>query len=293
MPLLVIGRPTNAWAQTILNALKIGPPPRRRVLVLANPLVQILNSKLGWLLRYKVIWLGGIEPPRPWEKLLLKLAAIFCHAIIAPNQGSEIIYLRMGITNTKLNLVYPPVQFKESLHKKTETLTLGCEATVDIDAGLGTLLRAVVLARDILGRLKLVLACTGASRAKIEWSARQMGLNGSVQIADSGRLAWLDPVNVYILPGVSAGPAPFSLWPAMALGQAVIGINKPENKEFIEDEERGLLVEPANAEALSQAIIRLAREENLRLHLGQNNRAFTQARGGEKVFRAQLEKILG
>ena len=62
---------------------------------------------------------------------------------------------------------------------------------------------------------------------------------------------------------------PRSLMEAMGLGRAVVGTKVDGIGEIIEDGKSGLLVEPRDPEALSKAILRLVKDEKLRIRLGE------------------------
>src|SRR3989338_890210 len=97
MRTILLGKIRIPWARAVWqNWPKTNAAGRS--LVLASPLAQTLLSLPGRLLGWRVIWLG--TGPR--------LGSFFAHAIIAPNQASEVYYLRLGIPSRKIHLIYPP-----------------------------------------------------------------------------------------------------------------------------------------------------------------------------------------
>jgi glycosyltransferase involved in cell wall biosynthesis len=61
-----------------------------------------------------------------------------------------------------------------------------------------------------------------------------------------------------------------SVLDAMSVGLPVVGTRAGGIAEMIEDGKSGLLVEARNSEALANAILKLAADEELRKHLGSN-----------------------
>lgn len=264
-----------------------------RILLLPDLWPQALITPLGRLFGYKVIWVTGNRKISPNLGKILKKSARLTQAIIAPNQAQEVSYLRLGIPSAKIHLIYPPVAAKSRpSYLEPKTLVLAGDASIEAEEGLGTLLRAASLARDILGNLKLILGGSFAGKAYLDWSAKQLNLDGCVQLSPGENELWLETVQVYILPTTSDKPVPTSLAQAMSLGKTLIITDKPGHREFIEHEKNGLLVPPANAEALSQAIIRLSREGELLSKLGQGSYKFAQERFAPGIFEAKLKAIV-
>ncbi len=273
MSILVIGKTQDAWSKIIL---KNCPAARaHKILLLPNKLGQVLLSLPGRILGYRVVWLSDNNALAKIHAHLAKLAKY----IITPNQAAEVRFLKIGVPSAKIKTIYPTVRVPERImFPPVENFTLACDSRVEINNGLGTLLKATALSKDILGSIKLIIGGPIKNRAQIEWSCRSLGLGGRVQFAPGESDVWLEEVHAYILPHAEVGTLPLSLLQAMGLGRAVIATNKLEHKEFIKNKERGLLIEPNNAEVLSQAIITLARDKELLARLGEANRNFMAER---------------
>jgi glycosyltransferase involved in cell wall biosynthesis len=90
--------------------------------------------------------------------------------------------------------------------------------------------------------------------------------------------------------------SPTKLFEYMAAGRAVIASRIGQMAEIIRDGENGLLVEPADARALSRAIELLAYDKDLRARLGQAARQtvcqrYTWLHNARRVFSA-LEQLV-
>jgi glycosyltransferase involved in cell wall biosynthesis len=74
---------------------------------------------------------------------------------------------------------------------------------------------------------------------------------------------------------------------ASAASKAVIGTRIPGLIDAIRDGETGLLVEPENADALADAILRLCEDKDLRSTLGRSGRAWAERFSWDRVARDQ------
>lgn len=88
--------------------------------------------------------------------------------------------------------------------------------------------------------------------------------------------------DIFVLPSLYEG-LPLALLEAMAAGKAVIFSDIPCAGRLIVNNDNGLLIKPADADSLSEAIIRLSGDKNLRDCLG------LKAREAVKVFDSRIE----
>jgi len=86
---------------------------------------------------------------------------------------------------------------------------------------------------------------------------------------------YLRALDIFVLPSIKEG-FPFVLLEALAAGLAIVATTVGAIPEIIKDGETGLLVPPRNAEAISQAILKLISDTNLRQKLGANATARSQ-----------------
>ncbi|HEY3067286.1 MAG TPA: glycosyltransferase family 4 protein [Methylomirabilota bacterium] len=135
------------------------------------------------------------------------------------------------------------------------------------------LLEAVARLRPRLPRVRCVLAGDGPLRAELESRAAALGiaaccrfLGARTDVADV-----LSAVEVVTLPSRSEG-LPFALLEAMTLGKPVVASTVGGNPEVVEDGRTGLLVPPADAAALADAIARLLEHPHEAAAMGERGR---------------------
>lgn len=127
-------------------------------------------------------------------------------------------------------------------------------------------------------RVRFLMVGSGALRAEVEGILREAGalqrviLTGAVE---HGRVpALLDACDVLASPHVQLADgseffgSPTKLFEYMAMGKAIVASRLGQIGDVLADEETALLVEPGDARSLSEAILRLADEPELRERLG-------------------------
>lgn len=297
MKITVIGKSQDVWTRALLSALAevdFDIAKNGRVLVLVGYLAQITLGLAARLLGWRVFWLADNRDIPLALKTLLKANGSLAHKIIVPNQACEIIYLRLGIVSNKLQIIYPPCDVKADDERRTSKngFALAADAAVGFDNGLSVLLRAFGLARDILGdNIKLIIGGRVNRHEHLEWSIRQLGLSGSVQLTPGNNFLWLAPAMVYVFTPTTNVSAPLSLLHALAAGLALVACDQPSAREFALADKNALIIKSGDAEVLSQAIIHLARDPELLTRLQAGSREFAATHFAPKVFREKVTAI--
>lgn len=140
------------------------------------------------------------------------------------------------------------------------------------DKGVRTLMAAHRIVRESDTRCDLLLAGTPdpanpASIPQLEVAAwgREPGVTWLGQVADISTV-W-QRAHIAVLPSRREG-LPKSLLEAAACGRPLIATDVPGCREIVIHEKTGLLVPVDDAQALADAIVRLARSSSLRIRLG-------------------------
>jgi glycosyltransferase involved in cell wall biosynthesis len=115
----------------------------------------------------------------------------------------------------------------------------------------------------------------GPLRAALGLHAERLGLGKQVELVGPAEetevIRHLDSSDVLVVSSFNEG-VPVVLMEAMSKELAVVATRISGIPELVEHEHTGLLVEPADPEALSQALSRLATDPELRSSLGRNAR---------------------
>lgn len=144
--------------------------------------------------------------------------------------------------------------------------------------------RILIEALALLAAEGVSYSCTligdGPERSSLEALSSQLGLNKSVvflgALAHQPTLSEVSQADVFVLASFAEG-LPVALMEAMALGVPCVSTTIAAIPELIEHNRNGLLVPPANPEALFRALLRLANDSRLRSQLGQKARETVEA----------------
>ena len=94
----------------------------------------------------------------------------------------------------------------------------------------------------------------------------------------------------FVLPSRSE-PFGIVLLEAMALGKAIVATKVGGIPEFIKDGDTGLLVESGDSQALSEGILRLIRDHELRARLGKNGLQSVETRYDYRKLILRYEEL--
>jgi glycosyltransferase involved in cell wall biosynthesis len=134
----------------------------------------------------------------------------------------------------------------------------------------GDLIRAAVRVREAVPTARLVLVGQGPKEQDVRRQVGELGLQDMVVFAgqrdDAPRVA--RSFDVFVLPSRYEGLA-IALLEAMALGRPSVVTAVGGLSELVEDGINGLVVPPANPEALAQVIVSLLLNSDLRSRLGE------------------------
>jgi glycosyltransferase involved in cell wall biosynthesis len=205
--------------------------------------------------------------------------------IVAISRWSAERVSRSGIPAEKLTIVYEGVELppRPSAQRRAEARSrfgvaqdeplLGCVGALSPDKGQEWLIRALAKLRKKFPSAKLLLAGTGPCRERLQKLAREAGVGDAVIFA--GFISDLESVyaalDVFLLPSFFEALSN-ALMSAMAYAIPSVAFNLGGPAEIIEDGTSGLLVEPANVEALCAAIAKILDDAALASSTGENGR---------------------
>ena len=133
------------------------------------------------------------------------------------------------------------------------------------------------LARPDLRTARLVLIGEGPAEEELCRRAAELGVRERLHLAGPRphtRIpALLAAFDVALLPAINAYASPLKLHEYMAARLAVVAPDQPNLREVVDSGENGVLVPPGDAQALGDALARLASDAALRERLGARARA--------------------
>ena len=170
----------------------------------------------------------------------------------------------------------PRNELRRSLGFETDDVVLTCVARFAPQKAHDVLLRAFADARASEPRLRLLLVGDdpfGDGRRRAEALAAELGLGSSCVFAGIRRdvPALLAASDVFVMCSLWEGLGLVFL-EAMATELAILATRVSAVPEVVVDGVSGLLVPPSDSAALAQAMLRLARDPDLRARLGRAGR---------------------
>ncbi len=249
-----------------------------------RPLFLEYNGSEVWVGRYwdRVGMLGLLER---YERLnLLAAARIF---VVSEVERQNL--LRAGVADQKI-VVNPNgvdadrfrpniggARVREELRIEKDETLVGFVGTFGPWHGVLALAEAIKLI-PAQARVRFLLVGSGILREEVESRLRDVGASQRViftgAVAHERVPALLDACDVLTSPHVPLEDgseffgSPTKLFEYMAMGKGIVASRLGQIGDVLKDEETALLVEPNDAHALSEAIMRLARSRTLREKLG-------------------------
>jgi glycosyltransferase involved in cell wall biosynthesis len=210
------------------------------------------------------------------------LAVQLCHAGHVPMDKVSVIV--NGIDTDKFNVA--PEQ------ESAGPIRIGTIARFAPVKDLGTLLRAIRIVLDDNVDVALDLIGDGPERANLEQLSHDLGIFSRVRFHGfrrdtPQRLAELD---IYALSSLSEGTS-ISLLEAMAAGKPIVATAVGGNSALVDEGENGFLVPSSNPPALACALLKLIRDERLRMRMAESNRVKAHQLFSLKAMTSHYEKL--
>ncbi|HEY1565183.1 MAG TPA: glycosyltransferase family 4 protein [Gaiellaceae bacterium] len=157
---------------------------------------------------------------------------------------------------------------------------------------LDVLLRAFAVAREEVPELRLFSSAGGGwTRSEFEQLVSELGLEPYLAVQDvpAAELPSVTASADFAVTLADVDSSPASLLETMASGVPLVVGRAPSMEEWIQQGEGGEVVERRDVEAVTRAILRLARDPQLRRSYGERNLREVHARFGDPT--AQLEQV--
>jgi len=218
----------------------------------------------------------------------------FCRSqvlcMVPPDQWSKVSVVRCGVDPQR----FLPRR-KRLPDQEQEVVVFLCVARLVRAKGLHLLLRACSCLLEKGIHLKCVLVGDGPAREELQAFTNDLMICRHVEFVGSvgqDRIQdYYEQADVFVLPSFAEG-VPIVLMEAMAKELPVISTRVMGVPELVEDGVNGLLVPPANEEALVKAMEQLAKDPQLRRRLGKAGREKVIAEYNQETNVTKLAETL-
>jgi glycosyltransferase involved in cell wall biosynthesis len=200
-------------------------------------------------------------------------------------RGADAVLANSAATASSLGdanatVVYPGVVAPPRIRRQPHasgTMTIGAAGRLTPVKGIEFLLEAVSLLSRDGSAIKLDIVGEGAELPRLTRLSEELGLSENVRFCGwmEDFTALADRWDVFVQPSLSEGFG-LSILEAMAAGLPVVATMVGGIPEIVIDGATGILVPPANAEALAESISALAGDPARRATMGDNGRIRAQ-----------------
>lgn len=229
---------------------------------------------------------GSPAGPRLFYSALERIASHWCDRIVSVSEFHRLWATRLGICGPQKIIAIPngvaeaartqqvdPTELRSQLGAQPGDVLILSIARLAEDKGIKYLIEAAAMLPAKGRSTHTVIAGDGPARGRLQQLAESLGVMERVTFAgfrdDVGDL--LEACDIVVLPSLREGLS-ISLLEAMAAGKPIITTTIGSQVEVASHAEMACLVPPADAPALSKAILRLFEDPALMARLGANAR---------------------
>jgi len=244
------------------------------------------------------------QAPEAEERARVAIAPERALAYVVNSQALEDAAVRLGADRAKFHRIFWHARIdgyspEHSDRSRWQALGWPDDAVVCLSlrnfrpyTNLDVLLRAFAQAREDVPELRLFSSAGGGwTRGEFEELVAQLGLAPYIAVQDvpAAELPSVTASADFAVTLADVDSSPASLLETMASGVPLVVGRAPSMEEWIQQGEGGEVVERRDVEAVTQAILRLARDAGLRRSYGERNMREVHARFGDPT--SQLEEV--
>jgi len=212
--------------------------------------------------------------------------------------GPTIDETKLGIVHTSIVVTEEEDRSQKSVVRSKYQIPEDCvigmfHGRLDPEKGLDTLLEAVAQIKERNFRLVLVGRGSEEYTAHLKQVVQEKGIADKVVFAGFVHpvLPYVAAADFGILASTVQEGCPLSPQEYMSQGRPVVVTNNGGQREYVVQEQNGLLVPPGDAKALAEAIARLVDDTTLRQRLGQQAKADFDDHLNYEHYYAQIKKV--
>jgi glycosyltransferase involved in cell wall biosynthesis len=169
--------------------------------------------------------------------------------------------------------------YKPAKNETHTSITIGMQSRLTAIKDHKTLLHAFAMVSKTTGgdQIKLYIAGEGVCKSELEKQAQDLGINHAVEftgmLEETDLPGFINSLDIYVHATLGETMST-AIMQVMACRIPVIASDVPGVNNMIKHEQSGLLVPAKNAEALSEAILKLIRDKELAAALAKNAYTF-------------------
>ena len=270
--------------------------------------VDVLHTHLstGSLIGSLAARLAGVPAVATVHGLNRRTCFNYARRVIAISQAVRRNLIEQGLPDSRVTVIYNGVEwqrYREVPHAgalraelgfSADDLVIGAVGRLGPEKGHFYLIEATALAARAGLPLRLLIVGEGRQRQVLEDTAHRCGIAERVTFAGFQRdvRPYQAAMDIFCLPSLKEGLS-LSALEAMAVGKPVIASRVGGTPEVVIEGESGMLVEAANATALAEAILALARDPQRARRMGEAGRVRVERYFDLERMVDQIEEVYG
>jgi glycosyltransferase involved in cell wall biosynthesis len=227
------------------------------------------------------------------QKIVLTTAARLIDHFVCGSEDSACLALQQGIPADRVRTIWNGIDVRRFPYVGPQpdgpaVIVARLSPEKDIETLL--LATALVLRED--AAFKLEIAGDGPSLSSLRKTMVELGLEGHVRFLGQVRdvAALLARAGLFVLSSLSEGIS-LTLLEAMASGLPLVATRVGGNPEVIANGENGFLVPPQNPRSLADALLRLRRDRDACVRLGEAGRRRVEAQFDVRRMVSEYERL--
>ena len=252
---------------------------------------NILSRCMGKVLQAPIVINEerGLEGwKKSWHVLLDKSTSRFADLIIANSKSvKENLITKIGITAERVMVVNTGIDFEEfeglhvlQLNKKDfgfkeNDIVVGSISRLQKIQGIAYLIEAAKIVSQKIPNIKFLIVGDGPEYDKLRTMEKMLALDNRIKFLglrmDIRKILYL--IDIFVRPSLEEG-LPRGVMEAMASNKPFIASHVGGNIELADHGRNGILVPPKDSQALSDAILCLAKNPDLRAEMGRKGRKY-------------------
>jgi len=237
----------------------------------------------------------------PWEYWLDVFTSKRADLMINVSSSGEKFFANIGVEKDRMKMIPFGIEtcrfnvseeVRQTMRKELggqDDVLVGFVGRLSKEKNLLTLLEAFAKALRYTDKMKLVIVGAGPMEGDIRMLSHDRGMDHKIILTgiryDVNQL--LSALDIFTLPSYTEG-CPASLIEAMASGKAIVAGDIPSIREIVRHGKEAILVNPYNVEALTQAILLLHSDSDLRAKLGCRAKKRARLYDADRVYSETL-----
>lgn len=242
---------------------------------------KILMTPLAYLMGFKIFWMEHLRIEKSYKKNPFKVFYLWFSRYstvitVSKEVGKQLENL--GVLKKNIAVIYIGInteKFKKSqAGVLKETVSVGVAARLCEEKAIDDLIWAFNKARREVSGLKLIIAGEGPLRESLEKLVGELKIKDKVEFIgfQENVKEFLEKIDIFALTSRAKESFGIAAAEAQSMGLPVVATRISGLSEVVKDLETGFIVDIGNIEAIAEAIIKLSRDRDLRIRLGEAGR---------------------